>query len=122
MKSQDEENPLLRVALAVSDGQPVDWDSQRKLQEDAAGELAHLRVLEALASAHREAIPHRPTSQGPAAGASDPQQGNPPRSEPTPALRTGPATSRTPGASHPRRWLMVALALLALWIILRFMA
>jgi len=53
MGERDDEAYLLKVAQAVVDGNPVDWDAERRRLEE---ELARLKELEALAAAHREAM------------------------------------------------------------------
>lgn len=50
-----EGSPLLRVAEAISDGTPVDWESETVLDERTRRQLGHLRLLEAVATAHRSA-------------------------------------------------------------------
>jgi hypothetical protein len=60
MEERDEDGALLKVAQAISDGHPVDWESEHSAQRDSAPELAHLKAMAALAEAHRKARPSRP--------------------------------------------------------------
>ena len=57
MNNPDEKEILLRVAGAISDGLPVDWDKESANRGPLRGRLARLRLLETLAAAHREAGP-----------------------------------------------------------------
>jgi len=51
----DEEAVLLRLARAVADGIPVDWQAELVSHPALASHLDRLRSLEALAAAHRGA-------------------------------------------------------------------
>jgi serine/threonine-protein kinase len=51
---QDEDPALLRVAEAISDGTPVDWDTARPALR---GKVEHLRLIEEVARAHRTPAP-----------------------------------------------------------------
>ena len=57
-----EDGALLKVAQAISDGRPVDWESESRAQADSAPELSHLKAMAALAEAHRKTRPtHKET-------------------------------------------------------------
>ncbi len=47
------DGPLLEVAKAISDGAPVDWDRQSAAHEKLKPEMGRMRLLEAVAAAHR---------------------------------------------------------------------
>lgn len=49
------EGPLIRVAEAISDGTPVDWQKETSEHGALRVKLGRLRLLEAVASAHRDA-------------------------------------------------------------------
>ena len=51
---QDDDLALLRVAEAISDGTPVDWDTARPALR---GKGEHLRLIEEVARAHRTPVP-----------------------------------------------------------------
>ncbi|HEU5180553.1 MAG TPA: hypothetical protein VFW45_07160 [Candidatus Polarisedimenticolia bacterium] len=59
MEERDDDGALLKVAQAISDGHPVDWDSETTAQKDSAPELSHLKAMAALAEAHRRSRPAR---------------------------------------------------------------
>src|SRR5262245_3465988 len=59
MEDPNEDGALLKVAQAISDGKPVDWESESRAQKDSAPELSHLKAMAALAEAHRRARPVR---------------------------------------------------------------
>ncbi len=50
---RDDNGPLLEVAKAVCDGSHVDWDKESAANEQLRRKLDRLRVLEAVAAAHR---------------------------------------------------------------------
>ncbi|MGH7343251.1 MAG: serine/threonine-protein kinase, partial [Candidatus Rokuibacteriota bacterium] len=52
---KDDEGPLIRVAEAISDGAPVDWQKETSEHGALRAKLGRLRLLEAVASAHRDA-------------------------------------------------------------------
>lgn len=52
---RDDEGPLIRVAEAISDGTPVDWQKETSEHGALRAKLGRLRLLEAVASAHRDA-------------------------------------------------------------------
>ena len=60
MEEPDDDGALLKVAQAISDGHPVDWESESSAQKDSGPELSHLKAMAALAEAHRRARPIRP--------------------------------------------------------------
>lgn len=47
---RDDDSALLRVAEAISDGTPVDWETERPA---LGGKVEHLRFIESVARAHR---------------------------------------------------------------------
>lgn len=53
MKDKGEDRALLSVAEAISEGKPVDWPAEQSAHHDLAKKLKQLRLLEAVASAHR---------------------------------------------------------------------
>jgi hypothetical protein len=53
MEDQDDDAALLKVAEAVSDGNPVDWDAAQSRHDEAEIDLAHLQALEGVAAAFR---------------------------------------------------------------------
>jgi tRNA A-37 threonylcarbamoyl transferase component Bud32 len=62
------DGPLLEVAKAISDGAPVDWDRQSAAHEELKPELGRMRLLEAVAAAHRaQAVEERGARIGSAA-------------------------------------------------------
>ncbi len=53
MEKHDAEPILVEVAEAISDGTPVDWQKQTAGRQELHGRLAHLRLIEEVATAHR---------------------------------------------------------------------
>ncbi|HEY3175943.1 MAG TPA: protein kinase [Candidatus Polarisedimenticolia bacterium] len=70
MDKREDEAFLLRVAEAISDGEPVDWESVATAHEGMRSKLARLKVLESLAGVHwtasRDAGPSGQPSRIPA--------------------------------------------------------
>ena len=62
MEEPDDDGALLKVAQAISDGHPVDWESERSAQQASGAELSHLKAMAAVAEAHRQARPTRPSA------------------------------------------------------------
>ena len=60
MEEPDDDGALLKVAQAISDGHPVDWESESSAQKASGAELSHLKEMAAVAEAHRQARPTRP--------------------------------------------------------------
>jgi len=60
MEEPEDDKALLKVAQAISDGHPVDWDSERSAQQASGPELSHLKEMAAVAEAHRRSRPTRP--------------------------------------------------------------
>jgi hypothetical protein len=60
MEEPDDDGALLKVAQAISDGHPVDWESESSAQKASRPELSHLKEMAAVAEAHRRARPTRP--------------------------------------------------------------
>src|SRR5437867_1011796 len=106
MESQDENAALLKLAEAVSDGHPVDWDSAQSLLDDAERELAPLRALEAVAAAYRAARRHRGSSPGTPVARPE----SAPRLEFLPEAGSAPVppaariATRRPGMARIRGW------------------
>jgi len=53
MRTEDPDGALIRVAEAVSDGHPIDWDAEETTRPDLSGTLLSLRALEGVAQTHR---------------------------------------------------------------------
>lgn len=60
MEERNDDGALLKVAQAISDGHPVDWESESSAQRACGAELSHLKEMAAVAEAHRQARPTRP--------------------------------------------------------------
>ena len=98
MEEQDDNPALLKVAEAVSDGTPVDWESAQSLHDESEAELAHLQALEVVAAAHRSARLQEP-----------------------PLTFTDTAPSGRRGVKTIRVWVILGLALVALYLILQLL-
>jgi hypothetical protein len=61
MVDRDAEAPLLKVAQAVGDGKPVDWEAEHQRHHDTPGELASLKDLEAVVAGHRAVLDKAPS-------------------------------------------------------------
>jgi hypothetical protein len=123
MESQNDNPALLKVAQAVSDGKAVDWEAEKTRQDDAAKELAQLRELETVAAGYRATPPPRAADRLVPEG---PQAGKPPAAKVSEAA----ATPQAPAGNIPswmaipaplRRWRAVALALIVLYLLYRFL-
>src|SRR5437870_5401794 len=66
---------LDRLAEAVSDGLPVDWEAEKTGSPGLAPVLEELQVVEKLAAAHRGEYP-RAEASPPAPAAADPVEGS----------------------------------------------
>ena len=62
MADRDDDAPLLKVAQAVSDGNPVDWEAENQRLQDTPTELARLKDLEAVVAGHRAVLGKTPTT------------------------------------------------------------
>ena len=123
MEIQDDDTALLKVAEAVSDGRPVDWESAQSQHDDAGAELSHLQALEVVADAHRKARLHPEIGRAGAAsslenGARDedlPSRADPrmksPGENPTGRARFGKV----------RAWVILAFVLVLLYLIFRLL-
>ncbi|HEV8376394.1 MAG TPA: hypothetical protein VGR38_09230 [Candidatus Polarisedimenticolia bacterium] len=94
------DDALLSVAETVSDGNPVDWDAERESRGESEEDLKHLRLVAAVADAHRQVRPRRTNPTPQEFGDSRPE---------------GRAGAALPSARHRRRspwlWLVSALVL-----------
>ena len=100
MEDRNDDAPLLKVAQAVSDGNPVDWDAEHRRLHDAPGELARLKAVETVVAGHRAVM----GKVAPKETASEP--------------------SRSHGGREKRlivRLGLAALSLVALWLVYRFL-
>src|SRR5258705_12256675 len=123
MEDQDDDVALLKVAEAVSDGKPVDWDAAQSRHDEAEADLAHLQALESVAAAFRAARQPPENSDNPSAGAlrgsewrsADPHSEEPRRLLPESTLsgkrRSGPL----------RAGVLLALGLAALYLAVRWL-
>ena len=64
---EEPDAPLLKIAEAITDESPVDWDAVRAGSPELSSELERLRALEAVATAHRRAAGEAATGECPAA-------------------------------------------------------
>ena len=124
METRDDDPALLKVAEAVSDGKPVDWDhEERGHRDDAARDLAQLRALETVAAAYRPTPRHRAGSEV-ASGLSpggDPHLGDTCEELRRPAPITRARRFRLAGMVRPLGWLVLALALIVVWLAFEFL-
>jgi len=105
MANPEDDSPLLKVAEAVSDGHSVDWDAEQAAQREAGKELGRLRLVAAVAEAHRKSRSSRaaPFQAAP----SNPQEDNQAVER---ALATSKGTANLSPAPRARwrRWLGVS--------------
>ena len=60
---RDEGDVLLRAAEAVSERRPVDWEQESRTDEELRRKLAHLKVVDAIATAHGVEVDSDPTGE-----------------------------------------------------------
>jgi hypothetical protein len=109
------------VAEAVSDGNPVDWELAQSRHDEAVAELSHLQALEVVATAHRSARLNPENTSGPSADGSESSRRERHQVEAAEPRSTAVDRSgwRSPGVV--RAVVGLALALVALLLVLRFL-
>ena len=123
MEDQDDDAALLKVAEAVSDGKPVDWDAAQSRHDEAEMDLAHLQALESVAAAFRATRQPPENPDNPSAGSlsSSPWRTNDPHSEES--RRRSPDSTRfgKRRSGTLRAGVLLALGLAALYLAVRWL-
>jgi len=123
MEDQDDNAALLKVAEAVSDGKPVDWDAAQSRHDEAEMDLAHLQALESVAAAFRSARQHPENPDNPCAGSlgSSAWRSGDPHSEEPRRLSPDNTLSGKRKSGTLRAGVLLALGLSALYLAVRWL-
>ncbi len=90
--NEPEGEAVLKVAKAITDGEAIDWEAERSARQVSEKELRRLRLVEAVAEAHRAAMPAEAEATSSSASALD-----------TTSTLAGPAAVASP-LPIPSRW------------------
>jgi len=123
MEDQDDDAALLKVAEAVSDGKPVDWDAAQSRHDEAELDLAHLQALESVAAAFRATRQPPENPDNPSAGSlsSSPWRTNGPHSEEARRRSPDSTLSGKRRSGTLRAGVLLALGLAALYLAVRWL-